>query len=259
MIATFFFLAACVYSMAGLGGGPAYVALMAVGGVPLYEIPPVSFLCNLIVVTGGAIQFLRYGHFTWSLFWPFVVSAAPASFFGACLPVPREMFMIPLGICLLYMAVKLVFFDTVVVNDAKVKHPSKIGGLVIGGTVGLVCGVLGIGGGVFLSPLLMYLNWGTMKQIAAVTSVFIMSTSVAGLSGCLAMRMDLTTLWSYWPLFLAVLLGGQLGSYLGAGKLSAKWVKGVTVVLVVTAGVQLIVQALPKQKVAIVLEKGNKD
>jgi len=151
--------------------------------------------------------------------------------------------MVPMGVCLLYIAVKLVFFDTIKVNGSKISVPSRTGGLAIGSTIGLICGVLGIGGGIFLSPLLMYLHWGTVKQIAAVTSVFILCTSIAGLTGCLVTHMSLKALLSYWPFYLAVLIGGQLGSYLGAGKLSSVWVKGVTVVLVVVAGTQLLIQA----------------
>ena len=118
--------------MAGFGGGPAYVALMAVGGVPLEEIPPISFLCNLIVVTGGAFNFIRHGHFSWTLFWPFVVSAVPMSFFAACLSISRELFMVPMGLCLLYMAVKLIFFDSVAIRDELVKPPPRLAGLAMG-------------------------------------------------------------------------------------------------------------------------------
>lgn len=238
-----FFIASCVYSMAGFGGGPAYVALMALGGIPLEEIPPVSFLCNLIVVTGGAINFVRQGHFSWPFFWPFIVSAIPMSFLGACLPIPREVFMLPMGLCLLYMAVNLIFFDRLVIQDHLAKPPPRLAGLVIGGGLGLFSGVLGIGGGIILSPLLMYFQWGTTKQIAAVTAVFALATCLAGLSGCLSSRLDLADLQTYGPLFLAVLLGSQLGSRLGAGELSARWVKAVTVILVTSVGLQLLMHA----------------
>lgn len=241
MMALLFFIVAILYSMVGFGGGSSYIALMILFDVPFELLPKVALICNLIVVSGGCYHFIRQGHFKWHLAWPFVVSSVPMAFVGGQIPISREFFVGLLGLVLLLAGLKLLFTNSqkALLSHREVSLKAKI---LAGGLIGLISGLVGIGGGIFLSPFLLNLRWAKPKGVAALASVFILVNSLAGLAGQL-LKQEHFLIGDYLKfvlLFLAVFLGGQIGSWLGSGRLSPLWVRGATASLVLFVGGRLV-------------------
>lgn len=240
-LALAFFAIALTYSMAGLGGASAYIALLALFAVPHDILPPVVLLCNIIVVAGGSYHFARAGHLSWRFTIPFVVASVPAAYVAGSIHVDRTTFMAVLATALLLAGLRMIVtIDTsgVSVEDIKARGLWRRG-LPIGVVLGSLSGLVGIGGGVFLVSILSVIKWGTSKQMAATTSFFILVNSIAGLAGQLSKHNSLAFLIDYIWLFLAVCLGGQLGSRLGSRKLSHRALRIATAILVLTASINL--------------------
>ncbi|MCE9614737.1 MAG: sulfite exporter TauE/SafE family protein [Lentisphaerae bacterium] len=244
LLAALFFGVALLYAMVGFGGGSSYVAFLALFDRPYQDIPQVALVCNMIVVTGGTLHFLRQGHFRWPLFWPFVVSSVPLAFLGGRLPLSKTVFLGLLGGSLVVAGLRLLLLKSGIEGEGADRRPPLPGALALGGGLGFLSGLVGIGGGIFLSPAMMNLRWGRPKQIAATASAFILVNSVSGLLGQIAKRGGVGEVVPYWPLFLAVLVGGQLGSCLGAGALPQRWVRLLTAALVLWVGTRVLWKAL---------------
>lgn len=244
MTAISFFFVAFLYSMVGLGGGSSYIAVLALVGCPYEMIPPVALACNIIVVTSGATHFIRNGHFRLQLSWPFILCSVPMAYIGAMVRITEQTFFILLGLSLLLVGGKLLFFDRLNMTDYETKTLPVGWAMAIGMMLGLLSGMVGIGGGIFLAPVLLFLRWGTPKQIAATAAVFVLVNSLSGLSGQLFKHQFNLSLIPYWPLFVAVWFGGQLGSAFGATKASQVWVKKGTAFLVSMVGLRVLFHTL---------------
>lgn len=235
-----FFIIALVYSAVGFGGGSSYIAALALFDYPYESIPVVALICNVIVVSGGIYNFRKNGHFKWSLFWPFVVSSIPMAFIGGRIPVSKEFFLILLGVCLFLIAVRLLLINRGTKDYSEYKMPRTSVALLLGAVLGLVAGMVGIGGGIFLAPLLLHLRWGLPKQIAATAALFILLNSLSGLAGQFVKGTSMIDLLDYWPLFLSVFIGGQIGSRIGSGQvLSHRTVKDLTALLVLFVSLRI--------------------
>lgn len=233
-LALLFFVVAAIYSTAGFGGGSAYIALMTLFGVPYERIPVVALTCNLIVVSAGVYHFARAGHLDWRALWPWVAGSVPAALVGGRMPITQPVFLWLLGGSLLAAGAALAW---PVREPAGVRSANPAAAFAIGGGLGLLSGMVGIGGGIFLSPLVSWLRWATPKQAAAMAAAFIWLNSAAGLVGQLWKR-SLPALDGEWALLAAaVLAGGQLGSRLGAGRIPQARVRQVTGLVVIAAGV----------------------
>lgn len=244
-----FFAIALLYAMAGFGGGSSYTALLYLFELPYQLIPILSLLCNLIVVSGGSLHFIRRGHYRPELFWPFTLASVPMALVGGLIPVGKQLFLGLLGLSLLAAAMRLLWLRPASADEHSGAELPPAGpalgpALAIGAGLGLLAGLVGIGGGIFLAPFLLNLRWGSAKQVAATASLFILVNSLAGLSGQLIKLGAAVDLRPYWPLLLMVLLGGQLGSRLGAGPLPQRWLSLTTAALVLFAGGRLVIQAL---------------
>ena len=236
-----FFIIALVYSAVGFGGGSSYIAALALFDYPYESIPVIALICNVIVVSGGIYHFRNKGHFNWSLFWPFALSSIPMAFIGGRIPISRDFFLLLLGVCLFLIAVRLLFVNRGVKNYSEYKMPRTSLALVLGAVLGLIAGMVGIGGGIFLAPLLLYLRWGLPKQIAATAALFILLNSLSGLTGQLVKGTSMTDFLDYWPLFLSVFIGGQIGSRLGSGNiLSQRIIKDLTALLVLFVSLRIL-------------------
>ena len=178
-----FFGVALIYSMAGFGGGSSYIALLTLASFPHDRIPAMALVCNLVVVTTGAYQFVRAGHFNWRLFWPFMVGSVPLALVGGRLPIGQNLFMWLLGLTLCVAGVLLLWPVPTLAHDGAIRQPSRLASLAVGAGLGLLSGMVGIGGGIFLAPLLLLWRWALPKQVAALSAVFILVNSVAGLTG----------------------------------------------------------------------------
>jgi uncharacterized membrane protein YfcA len=209
-----FFLIAFLYSMVGFGGGSSYIAILAAAGVPYSVIPKLSLTCNLLVVTGGLYHYIKNGHFSGRLMLPFVLSSVPLAFVGGMFPIGEKTFFILLTASLILCGLRILFLPDRKVED--VKAPPFWIALLVGGALGLLSGMVGIGGGIFLSPLLINLGWARSKNAAAVASAFIFLNSIAGLAGQLTKDPNVLPLGDYFPLLLSVVLGGQIGSRVGS-------------------------------------------
>lgn len=238
-----FFLIALFYAMVGFGGGSSYVAILVLAGLPYKEIPPTALVCNLIVTTGGCWHFYRAGYFKLKTVLPFIVLSIPMAYLGGRLPIGRNLFCFLLGISLLAVAVKM-FLPT------KPKEPGKdiswkqawLIGVPLGAVLGLLAGLVGIGGGIFLSPLLLLMRWGNVKEAAASASFFIFANSLSGLAG----QLQKGTAYLEWlfPLGLAVFLGGQIGSRMGAYQIPKMRLQQLLAGLVLYVAVKLLVEAV---------------
>jgi hypothetical protein len=240
-----FFGVAFIYSMVGFGGGSSYIALLALTGFPYDRIPPVALACNIVVVTGGVYHFARARHFNWGLFWPFMVGSVPMAFVGGRLPLREEVFLALLGTTLTVAGLMLLKSSPNNTSEADTVHPpGRVACLATGAGLGLLSGMVGIGGGIFLAPLLLHLRWATAKQVAAVSAMFILVNSLSGLTGQLSKNPRALADWDWLVLVGAVLVAGQLGSHLGARRFSGARVRQLTGLVVLAAGGRILWQAI---------------
>ena len=243
LLALSFFATAFLYACIGFGGGSTYNALLVLGGVDYTLIPIISLICNIIVVSGGVWHFAREGHLRLGRIYPWIIFSVPASFIGGLIKIPEIFFTAILGIALLASGLRLLWPEKTIASD----HPSKSYPAylpAVGGTVlGLLAGITGIGGGIFLAPVLHFLNWGHAKQIAAACAAFILLNSLAGLMGQIIKSGHdhiYTSLLAYWPLLPAVIGGGQIGAWLGSARLNIFVIKKLTGVLICYVAIRLI-------------------
>lgn len=238
-----FFLTAVVYSMAGLGGGSTYIAILVLFSLPYEMIPKVALLCNLIVAGGGFYLFFRGGHFSPKTVIPFIVTSIPAAYFGGSAPIGKGLFSILLAVSLLVAAFRMLMTEEafVVRRTVSWKMAWRIGlpcGILLGGLAGLV----GIGGGIFLSPLLYLLGWADAKKAAAASSFFILVNSISGLIGQLTKGINLPEMTLLIPFGIAVLLGGQIGARLGVARIPRLALQRITAVLIISVALRLLWQ-----------------
>ncbi|MEP7350473.1 MAG: sulfite exporter TauE/SafE family protein [Sphingorhabdus sp.] len=238
---TLFALVALIYASVGFGGGSTYSALLALSDVDYRLIPVIALLCNIIVVTGGTIRFVRAGLIDWRAVLPLVAVSAPLAFIGGLVPLKQSVFYMLLGSGLLLSSLVLL----VRVETFAAKRLPQPLLLCISGAVGLLAGLSGIGGGIFMSPVLHLIRWADAKRIAAVASLYILINSITGIAGQLVKAGPVSLMnpaAEYWPLMIGVLVGGQIGSYLGLRLLSAVWIRRLTAVLVGYVAIRLLWQ-----------------
>lgn len=236
-----FFIIALVYSSVGFGGGSSYLALMAQPFFALLPevIRPTALLCNIVVVTGGTIIFYKHGKLLWKEIWPFLVASVPMAFVGGFWKLQEAVFFIVLGITLLTASVFLW-----IQQDSKNVSSPRIEGIfnkaAIGGIIGFLSGLVSIGGGIFLSPILHFLNWSEAKKISALASVFILVNSISGLIGQFSRGFPGLDWELMASLLLAVFLGGQIGSRLGSRKFKPIYVRRITALLIFVAALNIL-------------------
>lgn len=233
-----FFAIAFFYSSVGFGGGSSYLAILSIVLVDFYKIRTIALVFNLAVVTIGTIIYVRKNVFDWRQFWPFIVFSIPMAFLGAQLRLSQTTFFLILGGSLLLSA---VFMGLQVLRRTHENNRfslTKRGAL--GASVGLLSGVAGIGGGIFLSPILNLAGWANPRTVAALASTFILSNSASGLTGLLVANSFQFDMDFALPLLLAVISGGSLGSYLSNSKFNIHLIRGLTAILVAYVGLRLI-------------------
>lgn len=241
---TAFFLVALLYSMAGLGGASTYSALLVLFGTDFEIYPIVALICNLIVVSGGCWFFFKRGYFSARLILPFVITSVPMAHFAGRISIDKTLFLSVLGIALL-LAGTIMLFNRHLQEHIVPPESNRnlwLWGLPIGAGLGGLAGLVGIGGGIFLSPVLFLLAWGSSRQIAATASGFIFVTSLAGLSGQyykVAGSIGLNPVVDFWPVFVAVLIGGQIGSRLSSKRLTAEFIQRLTAALVLYVALRI--------------------
>ena len=270
-IVAWFFLAALVYSSAGFGGGSTYTALLVLNDVDHRVLPMLSLACNLLVVSGACLRFATQRQISWSRSIPLVVGSIPLAWVGGSIPLDREVFVPLLSGTLIVAGVLLLIGRSKERSDetpSRENQPEKVSlanqtgssrmnfwwrsGVIwqasLGAVLGLLAGLVGIGGGIFLSPVLHLTRWSHARDIAATSSLFILVNSVAGLIGQTSKHdwsvseivTEFQTHAPWWPwLFVSVLIGGQIGNRAAASWLSPLTLRRITAVIVLTAGIRL--------------------
>lgn len=243
-IVFFFFTIALIYASVGFGGGSSYLAVLALYEIPFKEMRLIALICNVIVVTGGTIIFIRNKEVNWKKIIPLVVLSVPMAFMGAAIKLSQHVFFLVLGITLIIASVLLWMQTKNGVIRAEAKPAVIWKDAAAGGFIGFLSGMVGIGGGIFLSPLLNLTHWDTPKKIAATASLFILVNSLSGITGQLSQLPTHINFTRIGLLSVAVFAGGQIGSRIGAVKFPQLIVRRVTAVLVLFAGLEVLIKHL---------------
>lgn len=239
----FFFIIAFIYASVGFGGGSSYLAILAFYNLPFKELRLIALVCNIIVVTGGTFAFIRHKQVAWNKIIPLLVASVPLAYLGARIKISADTFFTLLG-CSLLIAAILLWIKTKSFNTIKPQGKTYLKDGAIGGVIGFFSGMVGIGGGIFLSPVLNLLKWDTPKRIAATASLFILANSLSGIAGQVVNAPPFNST-RILLLCTAVFLGGQIGSHIGIVKFNLLIVRRVTAVLVFFAGLEVLFKHLP--------------
>ncbi|WP_309602543.1 sulfite exporter TauE/SafE family protein [Sphingomonas sp.] len=244
-LAAAFFVTALLYAIAGFGGGSTYTALLVLAKTDYRAVPIISLACNILVVSVGTWRFARAGHLDWRRAWPLFVTSVPAAWIGGSLHIPKDTFVDLLAASLLVAGLTLLW-EPMWKRDISPERGMLWVEPVAGGALGFLAGVVGIGGGIFLAPLLYVLRWDAPKRIAATCAAFILVNSISGLAGQASKGLAATgaVLSDHALLFPAVVVGGIIGAGLGATRLAPSWVRIVTAMLILYVAVRLGLEAV---------------
>ena len=226
---------AFLYSSVGHAGASGYIAVMTLWDLTPPVIRPTALVLNILVASIAAFQFSRAGYFDWRLFWPFALLSIPAAFLGGYLHVPSQALKILLGVVLLFSAARLAFRAR---DPVEVKIPGRATAVGTGAVLGFLSGLTGTGGGIFLTPLLLFVGWARIRQAAAVSALFILANSIAGLVGYFTAHGSVPALG--FVLAVAAVGGGILGSHLGSRRFPVRVISLILAIVLVIAGTKLL-------------------
>jgi uncharacterized membrane protein YfcA len=229
-------LIAMLYSSVGHGGASGYLALMALFGIDVVLMKPSALILNLFVSSIAFITYFRAGHFRLKLLLPFIITSIPAAFLGATLEIPPDLYKKILGVCLVIASLRILIRPAEDGDRKKLFIPIA---LASGALIGFFAGMIGIGGGIILSPLLLLTRWGGMKETAAASAAFIFLNSLSGLSGHVMAGMEVSPSIVIW--ISAVMIGGLIGSWTGGFKLSAAHLKYLITAVLLVASIKLFI------------------
>jgi len=240
ILSILFFIAATIYSSVGFGGGSTYLALLLIWGIPYSVFPLVALSCNIIVVSGNCFNYIRAGNLNLKLLTPYLIGSIPFALIGGSLPVDKKIFELILFLTLTIAGLSLLLNFRSYDDKSKIykKIPYSLS-IIIGGILGLISGIVGIGGGIFLSPILFLLKVAKPNHIVAATSLFILLNSVFGIIGQLTKNSEFSDVHDYFYLLIAVLIGGQIGNYLNLKIFSTKLLALVTSCLVLFVAIRM--------------------
>lgn len=233
LLAAAFLCISYLSASVGLGGGSSYTAIMAVAGFSPLAIPLVSLSMNLVVTSAGSYQYIRHRHASWTLITPFLLSSLPMAYLGGSLQLPKSLFYGILFVSLLIVVTRIFLFEKTTVRW-KIEGWKRISvSLLAGSLLGFISGVVGIGGGIYLVPLIIILGLGNEKQAAACGSIFIWLNSITGLIA--RIQHHSIDILDYYPLIIAVFVGGMFGSLMGATLLRPQTMQRILGIIIVVA------------------------
>jgi len=214
LLSILFLVTATLYSSVGFGGGSTYLALLLVWGVPYFIFPAIALSCNIIVVSGNCFNYIRAGHLNLRLLIPYLIGSIPMAYIGGSLPIEKLLFEILLFLVLTVAGILLLFnFKSYDDREESYQKIPTLVSILIGAALGFISGIVGIGGGIFLSPILFLIRAGRPKHIIITASLFILINSISGIIGQLTKNNVLTEVTNYWFLIVAVFIGGQIGNF----------------------------------------------
>ena len=215
LLAILFLVTAILYSSVGFGGGSTYLALLLIWGIPYSVFPIIALSCNIIVVSGNCFNYIRAGNLKLKLLIPYLIGSIPLAYIGGSIPIEKKLFEILLFLVLatagILLLTKFKSYDDR--EESYRKIPVSIS-IIIGGILGFISGMVGIGGGIFLSPILFLIRAGKPKHIVTTASLFILINSISGIIGQLTKNDVLIELSNYWYLIIVAMIGGQIGNFL---------------------------------------------
>ena len=236
-LAILMFLAALLYSSVGHAGASGYLAVMAIFGVPPEVMRPTALALNILVATITTIKFFRVGAFSWKILLPFALGSIPFAFIGGSLTLPGYLYKPIVGLVLLYAAYWLFrannSSETIAINPLPFWA-----GVLSGVAIGFLSGLTGVGGGIFISPLLLFMNWAQVRETAGISAAFILVNSIAGLLGNLASVAQLPNVIVYWA--PAVIIGGYIGAEYGSQRFGSLTLKRLLAVVLIVAGLKMM-------------------
>jgi hypothetical protein len=232
-------VAAFAYASVGHGGASAYIAAMALAGIAPAEMRPIALSLNLLVSGIGTYKFWRAGYFRWRLFWPFAVVSIPLAFVGGAVTLPGHAYKILVGIVLIYAAWQLWRSAKAGEEMREVREPPVWLAMLVGAGLGFLAGLTGVGGGIFLSPLLLIAGWAGTKQTSATSAPFILVNSIAGLAAGFTMK-SATLPPEIWILCVAVLVGGWLGAEYGSRRFANPFIRRMLAAVLAVAGAKML-------------------
>ncbi|MDW8326835.1 MAG: sulfite exporter TauE/SafE family protein [Anaerolineales bacterium] len=236
-LALMIFAAAILYASVGHAGASAYLAAMALFSLPPELMRPTALTLNILVAAIATVKFYRAGHFSWSLFWPFALASVPLAFLGGMLSLPGWLYKPLVGLVLLYAAYRLLATDSGT-TPLPTKPVPLWAGLAAGAGIGLLSGLTGVGGGIFLSPLLLFMNWAEPRPTSGIAAAFILANSTAGLLGQLSSLALLPTAIPLWA--LAAVTGGWIGAEYGSRRLGNPPIRRLLAVVLIIAGLKMV-------------------
>ena len=240
LLAIFFFVTAILYSSVGFGGGSTYLALLLIWGIPYFIFPVVALSCNVIVVSGNCFNYIRAGNLNLRLLIPYLIGSIPLAFLGGSLPLEKSLFEILLFLVLVAAGTLLLFnFKSYDDREEGYQKIPTLVSILIGAVLGFISGAVGIGGGIFLSPILFLIRAGRPKHIVTSASLFILINSIFGIIGQLTKNVVLMEVLNYWYLLVAVLIGGQVGNFLNLKIFPTRILALVTALLVLFVTIRM--------------------
>ena len=238
ILSSLIFAAGLLYSSVGHAGASGYLAVMALFGLAPEVMKPTALVLNILVAAIASVQFHRAGYFSWKTFWPFAVSSIPFAYIGGSLSIPGNVYKQIVGLVLLFAAYH--FFNK---KQSSATNPSRqipvLPAILAGAGIGLLSGMVGVGGGIFLTPLILFMGWAGTKQAAGVSAVFILVNSIAGIAGHLAGVKFLPDV--IYILGFAAVLGGLIGSYMGSRRFANETIYQLLAVVLFIAGVKFMI------------------
>jgi len=245
LLSILFLVTAILYSSVGFGGGSTYLALLLIWGIPYTIFPVIALTCNVIVVSGNCFNYIRAGNINLKLLIPYLIGSVPLAYIGGSLSIEKELFEILLFLVLSSAGILLLFnFKSYDDKKESYKEINSLVSISIGGVLGFISGIVGIGGGIFLSPILFLIRAGRPKHIVTTASIFILINSISGAIGQLTKNDVLVEIQNYWYLLLAVLIGGQIGNLLNLKILPTRILALITAALVLFVSLRMGIRFL---------------